>query len=60
MSDGLPTTRAEWLIAIAVHYASIHLGDCPADDTCECEGREYNNALQKAIEAAQRLEPLEG
>jgi predicted metal-binding protein len=60
MPDGLPNTRAEWLIAVAVHFAGIHIGDCSLDDTCDCPGKEYNDLLQKTIEAAQRLEPLEG
>jgi len=54
-----PHTRAEELIRVAVDYAGIHIGDCPLDDTCDCPGKEYNDLIQKTIEAAQRLEPLE-
>jgi hypothetical protein len=52
-------SRTSELIRVAVDFAGIHIGDCPCDDTCDCPGKEYNDLIQKTIEAAQRLEPLE-
>ena len=52
-------TRVQALIAVAEDFAGIHIGDCPADDTCDCPGKEYNDLIQRTIEAAERLEPQE-
>ena len=54
-----PHSRTAFLIAVAVDFAGIHIGDCPCDNTCDCPGKEYNDLIQKTILAAQRLEPLE-
>lgn len=58
MPDSVVTSSARLrkLIAVAEDFGGVHIGECPADDTCDCEGKEFNDLLEAAI---RRLELLE-